>query len=465
MRYISTRGGIAPIPFTDAVMMGLASDGGLLLPETIPDCKSRLEEWSSLSYTELVLEIMSIFTGDSIPREDLYQLVHKSYSTFATKEIVPIVPANDLYIAELFHGPTLAFKDIALQLLGNLFEYILEQDGRRLNIVGATSGDTGSAAICGVRGKRNIRIFILYPYKKVSPIQERQMTTVLDDNVFNIAIKGSFDDGQRIIKNLFNDLKFKEEYALGAVNSVNWARVAAQIVYYFYTAFRGANLTGSPKVGICVPTGNFGNIFAGYLARKMGAPISQLILATNENDILTTFFQSGRYSRGTVKSTYSPSMDIQIASNFERYLYYYVEEDSAKLSSLMMEFQETGSIKLSRLQNATVVDPLITADRANNEETLNTIRHTYEKSGYLLDPHTAVGVTVAKKHFLDSQPTLCLATAHPAKFDGAIKAAVGSDVAYHESIARLHELPTRCTVLPATEQVVRTFIEETVRTS
>jgi len=461
MKYISTRGGIAPISFTDAVMMGLGSDGGLLLPEVIPDISDKLADWRTLSYSELANAIIAQFVGDDIAEDDLQGLITKSYSTFSHQDVVPIVPVNDMYIMELFYGPTLAFKDIALQLLGNIFEYILERDNRKLNILGATSGDTGSAAIAGVRGKENINIFILHPYKKVTPIQERQMTTVLDKNVFNIAIEGSFDDGQRIIKSLFSDLEFKETYALGAVNSVNWARVAAQIVYYFYGAFQVSEMTGKAKVRVCVPTGNFGNIFAGYLAMKMGAPISQLILAANENDILAKFFQTGIYSQGKVKETYSPSMDIQIASNFERYLYYYLNEDSAKLCALMHDFITTGSIEIP-ISIDHPVDLSIIADNASNDETLTAIRSIYEDSGYLLDPHTAVGVSVCKKHAKNTDPTICLATAHPAKFGDVIKLALGCDVARHESISQLHDLPVRCQILPATEDAVRSCIKKTV---
>ena len=462
MKYISTRGGIKPISFTEAIMMGLADDGGLLLPEIIPDCKDKMEEWRKLPYTELAYEIISQFVGGDIAKKDLARLIDSSYSSFTHSEIVPIVSVDNLFIMELFHGPTLAFKDIALQLLGNLFEYVLNRDSRSLNILGATSGDTGSAAIYGVRRKKNINIFILHPYKKVSPVQERQMTTVLDNNVFNIAIKGSFDDGQRIIKNLFNDLEFKERYQLGAVNSVNWARVMAQIVYYFYGAFRVAKISGQSRVRICVPTGNFGNIFAGYIAVKMGAPISELVLATNENDILATFFCSGVYRRSSVKVTYSPSMDIQVASNFERYLYYFVEEDSSRLCTLMDEFARTGSIQVVSSYEGNRPDPLIATASASNEETLATIQNVYKNSDYLLDPHAAVGVTVCGKKPAHQEPSLCLATAHPAKFGQAIKDALGFNAAQHDGIDRLHDLPTRCVTLPADEKVIRTFIEQTV---
>jgi len=288
--YISTRGQIAPVTFSEAVMMGLADDGGLLVPSQIPDVSSQLPQWSKLHYPELAFEVMKPFVGDSIPAEDLRELIRKSYATFDTAQVVPIVQAGPVFIAELFHGPTLAFKDVALQFLGNVFEYLLSATHQKLNIIGATSGDTGSAAIHGVRGKKGIDIFIMFPEGRVSPLQERQMTTLPDANVHPIAIKGTFDDGQRVLKQLFNDIPFKREYHLGAVNSVNWARVLAQVTYYFWSAFRVQETTGAQQVQIAVPTGNFGDIFAGYIARRMGAPVSRLILATNENDILSRFF-------------------------------------------------------------------------------------------------------------------------------------------------------------------------------
>jgi threonine synthase len=442
-------------------MMGLATDGGLILPEVIPDVRDRLDDWESLSYPELAFEILSIFVGNCIADADLRTLIKKSYSTFSNREIAPVVTANDLYVMELFHGPTLAFKDIALQFLGNLFEYILSRDRGHLNILGVTSGDTGSAAISGVRGKDNINIFILHPYQRVSPVQERQMTTVLDGNVFNIAIKGSFDDGQRIIKELFNDLSFKDEYHLGAVNSVNWVRVAAQTVYYFYGAFRVTERTGKENVCFCVPTGNFGNIFAGHLARQMGAPISNLILASNENDILTRFITSGVYEKDTVHKTFSPSMDIQVASNFERYLYLLLDHDSSKLCSLMDRFQETGKIEMA-MERGSRIDASFLAGKGDDSETLNAIKSCYDKSGYLLDPHTAVGFAVAQKHHLSDQAIICLATAHPAKFGDVVKRALGRDAAHHERIEELERLPTRCEILPATTQAVREFMVKNI---
>ncbi len=456
MDYISTRGKIAPVRFTDAVMMGLADDGGLLLPASLPNVADRLPAWRHLAYPDLAFEIIRLFVAGDIPDADLKQLVERSYATFDHPQTTPVVELGGLHLLELFHGPTLAFKDVALQLLGNLFEYILAQRQTHLNILGATSGDTGSAAIHGVRGKANVHIFIMYPHGRVSPIQERQMTTVVDDNVHNLAITGTFDDGQRILKDIFNDLEFKRHYALGAVNSVNWARVLAQIVYYFYAAFRVAERTGSRRVQFSVPTGNFGDIFAGYLAWRLGAPISRLILATNDNDILARFFATGVYASGDVHPTLSPSMDIQVASNFERYLYYRCHEDPAQVRALMAEFAANGQLAVAGR------DPLFAAGRGSSADTLDAIRRYHRQFDYLLDPHTAVGVAVGER-FLDPEaPTICLATAHPAKFPDAIRQALGENLAHHPKLDHLHELPTRRTILPPTRQAIATFMVETL---
>ena len=456
MKYISTRGGIAPVGFGESVMMGLARDGGLLLPTTIPDVSKQLAKWRKLSYPELAYEIMSLFTD--LPPGDLRTLIDKSYSTFDSKEITPVVQVGGIHVLELFHGPTLAFKDLALQLLGNLFEYVLKESGQHLNILAATSGDTGSAAIQGVRGKEQIRIFVMHPHGRTSDIQERQMTSVLDDNVFNIAIEGTFDDCQGIMKALFNDLNFKDRYSLGSVNSINWARVLAQIVYYFYAAFCVMDKTGKQSVRFAVPTGNFGDIFAGYMAAKMGLPIARLILATNENDILSRFFNTGVYSLGKVHATVSPSMDIQVASNFERYLFCRLGQDAAKLKKLMQTFAKEGKISVE-LDKGKSVDPLFIAGAGNTATTLSTIKEFYDKHGYLLDPHSAVGVHVGMQHIDAGEPLICLATAHPSKFADAIKNATGHDLAHHPLIDALKNLPTRCEVLPASAPTVRKYIE------
>ncbi|MCU0858230.1 MAG: threonine synthase [Pontiellaceae bacterium] len=400
MKYISTRGKTKPVDFLDAVMEGLAPDGGLLLPETLPQIGSRLESWKNLSYQELAFEVMSLFVSD-IPAGDLKALIDKSYSAFRVPDVTPVIPVGEFHILELWHGPTLAFKDVALQFLGNLFEYVLEKRGGVLNILGATSGDTGSAAIYGVRGKKNIRIFIMHPKGRTSPVQEKQMTSVLDDNVFNLAVEGTFDDCQHLMKTIFSDVAFKAEHSLGSVNSVNWARVLAQIVYYFHAFFRVQETTGAEQVQFSVPTGNFGDIMAGYLAAKMGLPVKKLILATNENNILSRFFKTGVYSIGEVVPTISPSMDIQVASNFERYLYYRVGQDPAKLRKLMSGFAKLKSLTV------TGEDKLFAAGEANTVQTLKTIRKVYTQESYILDPHTAVGVAVAERFQSSEAPIIC----------------------------------------------------------
>jgi len=454
MRYVSTRGGVSDLSFCDAVMMGLASDGGLLVPAEIPDIRDQLSELSSLSYTEIAGRVMGCFIDD-IPPDDLEDLIQKSYATFDDERVTPLVPVGDMHIMELFHGPTLAFKDVALQFLGNVFEYVLARDGGQLNIVGATSGDTGSAAIAGVRGKENINIFIMFPDGRTSPLQERQMTTVLDDNVQNIAIEGSFDDCQSILKGVFADLDFKDRYQLGAVNSVNWARVLAQVVYYFAAWVQ----LGSPKTfQVAVPTGNFGNIFAGYIARRMGLPIDKLILATNENDILHRFFTTGRYERGSVHFTYSPAMDIQVSSNFERYLYYQFGQDASKVTEFMSDFLSQGSATVNF--NTVNFDDAFATGCVSDEETLNTIVATYESTGYLLDPHTAVGVHVAETRRNPQIPIVCMATAHPAKFDDVIRKGLPDVDVTHPALEALKDLPARKVQLPNDQDAVKTFIAD-----
>jgi threonine synthase len=451
MRYLSTRGGIAPISFSEAVMMGLARDGGLILPEAIPDVSETLADWKDLSYQDLACKIMQLFVD--LPPEDLRELVTKSYSVFRSPDITPVRTLDNIHILELFHGPTLAFKDVALQFLGNLFEYIMARTGDELNILAATSGDTGSAAIHGVKGRKGMQIFVMHPSGKVTRTQELQMTTVPDANVFNIAIDGTFDDCQNIAKALFNDLEFRDRHSLGSVNSINWARVLAQIVYYFYAAFGVMNKTGAQRVRFAVPTGNFGDVLAGYMAARMGLPIGLLVLATNENDILSRFFNSGVYRCEGVRATPSPSMDIQIASNFERYLYFRINENPAQLNKIMKTFAATNELSLDDY-----ADPLFAAGSCDTKSTLETIKRFQAKHNYLLDPHTAVGVNVALQHLDADEPMICLATAHPAKFGKAITDATGEDLAHHPIIDGLSDLPARCERLPASEEAVRDFI-------
>lgn len=456
LRYISTRGQTEPMGFQDAVMTGLAPDGGLLVPEAVPDVTGRLDAWTDLDYRSLAFEVIRLYAD--LPEEDLRSLIERSYASFRHPDITPVVQAGSVHIVELFHGPTLAFKDIALQLLGNLFEYILERRDQHLNILAATSGDTGSAAIYGVRGQERIRIFVMHPEGRVSPVQERQMTSVLDHNVYNLAVAGTFDDCQRIMKSIFRDVAFKGRHALGAVNSVNWARVLAQMVYYFHTALPLLREKGAETVQFAVPTGNFGDILAGWYAKQMGLPISLLILASNENDILSRFFNTGTYSLGKVVPTISPSMDIQVASNFERYLYYRVGQDPAKLRALMEGFDRNGSLTLP-LSGGEPVDPLFVAEAADQAATIDVIGRYYREHGYLLDPHSATGVCAAERHAGGDAPSLCLATAHPAKFGEAIRRATGEDLAHHEILDSLMEAETRSVGIAADEAAIRDYLE------
>lgn len=458
MKYISTRGTIAPIGFKEAVMMGLATDGGLLLPTTLPSIDANtLATWKSLSYQELAFEVMSRFIDD-IPASDLRTLIERSYQSFSHPQVTPLVKRGGLYILELFHGPTLAFKDVALQFLGNLFEYLLAESGEKMNIVGATSGDTGSAAIQGVRGKEQINIFIMHPHKRVSPIQELQMTSVTDSNVFNIAIQGTFDDGQAIVKAIFNDIPFKERHRLGAVNSINWARILAQVVYYVYAYFRVSEAEGAEAVDFSVPTGNFGDVFAGYVARQMLGParIGRLILATNDNDILARFVVAGDYSTSQVVPTCSPSMDIQLASNFERYLYYLNDKDAERTAQDMESLSSQRSLRFDQAALARTSQDF-SARRVTEAEVIAMIRDFYHETGYVLDPHTAVGVK-AGREFAANRPMICLATAHPGKFGAAVTEAIGEQP-LPPSLAALQGRATRCEILAADAAIIKEYID------
>jgi len=446
------------MPFTEAVMMGLATDGGLLLPESLPRADAAtIDQWRRLRYPDLAGAVLALFATD-IPANDLRDLVQRSYTTFTHPEITPVVRHGDLHILELFHGPTLAFKDVALQFLGNVFEYLLQRSGGRMNILGATSGDTGSAAIYGVRGKERINIFILHPHKRVSRIQELQMTTVIDPNVFNLAIRGTFDDGQAMVKGIFNDIIFKDAYQLGAVNSINWARIVAQVAYYVYAALRVTGETGSPAVDFSVPTGNFGDIFAGFVARRLlPGQIRRLVLATNENNLLTRFVNQGDYSIGQVVRTISPSMDIQVASNFERYLYYLNNEDADRTARDMATFAATGVLSFAAEQRQTIGQDFLAAT-VDEAGTLAVIRDFYDAHGVVLDPHTAVGVGAAQALREPGVPMICLATAHPAKFGEAVGRAIGRPPELPAALAGLTTMASRCTVVDADMDTIKEFI-------
>ena len=452
MKYVSTRGGVQPVKFEQALLEGQAQDGGLFLPDRYPQLTERWNSLRDLSFSELAYEIVSLYATD-IDSEALQAILDDAFATFDDIDVAPLVQIEDLHVLELFHGPTLAFKDVALQVLGRMFEYVLKERRQVLNILGATSGDTGSAAIAGVQGRSGIGIFVMFPDGRTSRLQELQMTTVREENVHCLAIDGSFDDCQRILKSIFNDIEFKHRASLGAVNSINWARIMVQIVYYVYAALRY-----NEPVTFSVPTGNFGNILSAILAMQMGAPIRRLILGTNENDILARFFLSGEYKRGAVQQTLSPSMDIQVASNLERFIYLYLDGDSERLVRFMHEFTENNHAVLH--QNGTV-DTTIYARRVDTDETLETIRKTWERFGYLVDPHTAVGVAAAA-HARSDGPVVCLATAHPAKFPDAVDRAIGRSLAKHPRLDVLNEKKGRKIKLPADQESVRDYLEANI---
>ncbi len=414
MKYISTRGKAKEATFLEAMLTGLAADGGLYTPAELPVfSKEEIKSFNSLSYPELAFKIFSPFAPD-ISASDLKAILEQAYKNLPA----PLTPLWDkYYLLELYHGPTLAFKDFAMQALGPLFDYALERAGRRLTIAAATSGDTGSAAIEAFKNCKHVNIFVLHPHGRVSDVQRKQMTTVNSPNVKNIAVKGSFDDCQNIVKELFADDKFRSDVSLSAVNSINWARIAAQIVYYFYA---GAKF--NKDITFCVPTGNFGNILAGYYAKKMGANIKNLIIASNENDILTRFLNSGRMEQRQVKPTFSPSMDIQISSNFERLLFEYTGRNAQEVGRLMEQFKSGSYEVQAELLNN--IKAIFEAKECSDEETLKTISYVYERTQKLIDPHTAVGVHAALAH-KGKEPVVTLSTAHPAKFPGAVKKATG----------------------------------------
>jgi threonine synthase len=463
MKYISTRGGVEPKSFEDVVLTGLAEDGGLFVPEQLPKFSTEeIASWAELSYEELALKIITPFVGGSIPEQDLRQLIEKSYAGFRHEAIAPLVQAgHNQWILELFQGPTLAFKDFALQFLGNLLDYILAKRDQKVVIMGATSGDTGSAAIEGCRHCKNLDIFILHPYQRVSEVQRRQMTTVLADNIHNLALHGNFDDCQNMVKASFADQSFLPEgRQLAAVNSINWARIMAQIVYYFWASLA----LGGPhkKVSFSVPTGNFGDIFAGYLAHQMGLPIEQLVIATNQNDILHRCISKNDHSTQPLEQSLAPSMDIMISSNFERLLFDLYDRDGEQIASLMAD-AKNGHMKLSDTALAKA-RKLFSSYRCGDEGMVEVIRSTYEDSGYLLDPHTAIGLAAAREcSNNNSTPMITLATAHPAKFPDAVKqAGYHEDPALPPHMADLFDREEQYTVLDNDKSAVQRFIGENI---
>ena len=425
MRYVSTRDNSKEYSFEDVFIKGLADDGGLYVPQSLKKYNSQeLSKLKNLSYNELSTKIINQFSWDFISKDELSTLINKSYSTFREKEVVKISNVGEIKLLELFHGPTLAFKDVAMQFIGNLYEYYLSKNHKKINIVGATSGDTGAAAIDAIKGKSNLNIFVLHPNNRISSVQRKIMTTVDEKNVFNIAIDGNFDDCQNIVKSMFADLEFSRSINMSGVNSINWARIIAQTVYYFYSYFK----LDKENISFSAPTGNFGDVFAGYLAKKMGLPIDKLIVATNENDILHRAISKGDYISKEVKETSSPSMDIQLASNFERLIYYVNNSDSEKTAEIMEKVKQN-SYQIEK-NNLDIIQKDFLSESCNEQETLEIIKKNYEENNIILDPHTEVGVGAANK--LSFNDCVVLSTAHPCKFPDATKNAINK----HEKLPK-----------------------------
>src|SRR5574340_18449 len=462
MKYLSTRGGMPPKTFTEILLGGLATDGGLTVPEAYPRLtREELAAWRGMSYRELAFEVIRRFAAD-ISEADLKAIVDRTYTAavFGSEDITPVSTLEPgLHILGLSCGPTLAFKDVAMQLLGNLFEYVLAKENTEINILGATSGDTGSAAEYAMRGKRCIRVFMLSPLGKMSPFQTAQRYALQDPNIFNIAIEGVFDDCQDIVKNVSNDLEFKAKYKIGAVNSINWARVTAQVVYYF-KAYFAVTRSNDEEVSFSVPSGNFGNVCAGHIARQMGLPIRKLIVATHENDVLDEFFRTGVYRpRPETKHTSSPSMDISKASNFERFVYDLVGRDPAVVKGLWHKVDGGGSFDLSATPYfARVKDFGFTSGESSHANRLETIRHIYQKYGVMIDTHTADGVKVGLEHREAGIPLVCLETALPAKFEETIREALGRDPERPAELADLEKRPQRYEVMDSSADAVKRFI-------
>ncbi len=470
MKYISTRGHAPAQSFSDILLEGLAPDGGLYLPESYPQVAERLAAWRKLSYAELAFEILSLYVDD-IAAADLKAICDKTYTAQIYRwcrpgrdaaDIVPLTSLTpDFHLLELSNGPTLAFKDMAMQLLGNLFEHVLDRRGETINILGATSGDTGSAAEYAMRGKHGVRVFMLSPEGRMSPFQRAQMYSLQDANIFNIAVRGMFDDAQDIVKAVSNDAEFKAKYKIGAVNSINWARVAAQVVYYFKGYF-AATRSDDEAVAFAVPSGNFGNICAGHIARMMGLPVSGLVLATNENDVLDEFFRSGTYRpRATAETqvTSSPSMDISRASNFERFVFDLVGRDGAIVRQLWREVDAGGSFSLAdgpfaaRLAGCGFV-----SGRSSHQDRLATIRDVWQRYGLMIDTHTADGVKVAREYSIAGAPMIVLETAQAVKFAETIREALGRDPARPRELEGLEDLPQRVELVDASVDQIRRII-------
>ncbi|TNE59548.1 MAG: threonine synthase [Alphaproteobacteria bacterium] len=459
MKYHSTRGEAPVLEFEDVLLAGLARDGGLYMPEAWPEISANdMSALAGVPYADLAVRVMSPFVGKALSDTELGDIAGRAYAAFSHPAVAPIsqIGSNE-FLLELYHGPTLAFKDLAMQMLGGFFDHVLKKRGRQVTIVGATSGDTGGAAIEALRGRSSVSVFILHPHGRVSDVQRRMMTTVPDKNVHNIALDGNFDDCQAIVKALFNDHAFRDRTSLGGVNSINWSRVMAQIVYYFAAGL----VLGAPHraASYAVPTGNFGDILAGYAAKQMGLPVDRLIIATNVNDILARTLATGEYKVEGVTPTTSPSMDIQVSSNFERLIFEACGREAGEVRGLMSSLGQSGAFTLKEPVLANIRKDFDAA-RADEAEVARTMRETYEASGHLIDPHTAVGLAAGRKVANGASPLVTLSTAHVAKFPDAVKEATGVTPALPSHLEGLMHRDERMSILPNDLGAVRSYIEE-----
>ncbi len=457
MKYFSTRDKTLNFSFKDIFLRGLAPDGGLFLPAEIKKYNQRdLKNLSTLSYADLATEIIFNFCKDDIEKNKLKVLVEKAYDNFNSKEVVELKKVGNINLLELYHGPTLAFKDIAMQVIGNIYDYLKVSENKVVNIIVATSGDTGAAAISALNDRKNINVFVLHPYNKISNIQRKIMTTIGSINIFNIAVQGSFDDCQKIVKDMFNENEFREKINMSGVNSINWARIICQIVYYFYAAFK----TGKQDISFAVPTGNFGDIYAGYMAKKMGLPINKLIVATNENDILQRVINTGEYRPDKVKPSLSPSMDIQISSNFERLLFDIVGQNDKKVNLLMKNLLEKGFFKLNQ-EELKVIQKDFCAEKINDKEILSIIKNLDSESNFVLDPHTATAFGAVKK-IGNLSKTIVLGTAHPYKFLETVKKATGKDVNLPSQLSNIIDKEEKFDIVENNISKIKNYILEKV---
>jgi len=457
MKYFSTRNKSLKFSFKDIFLRGLAPDGGLFLPSEIKQySQSELKNLSKLSYVDLATEIIFNFCKEDINKDQLKILIEKAYSNFKSKEVVELKKVGNYNLLELYHGPTLAFKDIAMQVIGNMYDYLKVSKDKVVNIVVATSGDTGSAAISALNDRKNINVFVLHPHNKISNTQRKIMTTIGSKNIFNIAIEGSFDDCQKIVKDMFNDNEFREKINMSGVNSINWARIICQIVYYFYAAFK----VDKQSISFSVPTGNFGDIYAGYMAKKMGLPIDKLIVATNENDILQRVINTGEYKPDEVKPSLSPSMDIQVSSNFERLLFDILNGDDKKVSALMNDLKTKGFFKLDQ-QSLKIIKKDFCAEKINDKETLAIIKNLNIESKFILDPHTAIAVGAVKK-IGNLSETIILGTAHPYKFLETVKKATGIEIKAPPQLSNVLDKEERFDILEKNNSKIKNYILEKI---